>query len=392
MTSALAVPAPGSGCATGCGATAAPGRRRTTPAPGDSSSRSTSSDRAVRCPPVAPVPVHVLGRDELRRPHATLPAVRLDQRPVAGAVGPTTRSAAVRGVRDPAPVGSGRGSMTAPTAGSSRVSPARPRGPTAGRTARTPRRSPARSVAYATTPAAALAAALAPGALRRRQLLVAVEQHRSGRRAASRCGRHVVGPQRTRRCGDVPERRAQPNAIGPAQRRSRGEPLGPSAARGAVEVAGRARAYRPAGRTASGAGAGMTTSPERPLPRAGGPSHLARTRCSVAESVPDTPRLGRGEHGRPRLGPSAAAGPRPPDDETIGQGVTMAKYVAEGAHVTLVTCTLGEMGEVLVPDLEHLAAEQDGRAGPAPGRRAGRRDGGARRHRPPVPRRCRALP
>ena len=38
-----------------------------------------------------------------------------------------------------------------------------------------------------------------------------------------------------------------------------------------------------------------------------------------------------------------------PDDETIGNGVTMAKYAAEGAHVTLVTCTLGEEGEVLVP-------------------------------------------
>ena len=47
-----------------------------------------------------------------------------------------------------------------------------------------------------------------------------------------------------------------------------------------------------------------------------------------------------------------------PDDETIGNGATMAKYVAEGAAVTLVTCTLGEEGEVLVADLAHLAAEQ----------------------------------
>ena len=44
-----------------------------------------------------------------------------------------------------------------------------------------------------------------------------------------------------------------------------------------------------------------------------------------------------------------------PDDETIGTGATMAKYVAEGAGVTLVTCTGGELGEVLVPELEHLA-------------------------------------
>ena len=46
-----------------------------------------------------------------------------------------------------------------------------------------------------------------------------------------------------------------------------------------------------------------------------------------------------------------------PDDESINNGVTMARYVDEGAAVTLVTCTLGEEGEVLVPELEHLAAE-----------------------------------
>ncbi len=48
-----------------------------------------------------------------------------------------------------------------------------------------------------------------------------------------------------------------------------------------------------------------------------------------------------------------------PDDESIGQGATMARYVAEGRGVTLVTCTAGEMGEILVPDLEHLAADRD---------------------------------
>ncbi len=48
-----------------------------------------------------------------------------------------------------------------------------------------------------------------------------------------------------------------------------------------------------------------------------------------------------------------------PDDETIGTGATMAKYAAEHALVTLVTCTLGEEGEVLVPELEHLAADRD---------------------------------
>ena len=48
-----------------------------------------------------------------------------------------------------------------------------------------------------------------------------------------------------------------------------------------------------------------------------------------------------------------------PDDETIGQGATMASYAARGTQVTLVTCTLGEEGEVLVPDLEHLAADKN---------------------------------
>jgi N-acetyl-1-D-myo-inositol-2-amino-2-deoxy-alpha-D-glucopyranoside deacetylase len=52
-----------------------------------------------------------------------------------------------------------------------------------------------------------------------------------------------------------------------------------------------------------------------------------------------------------------------PDDETINNGATMARYVDEGVGVTLVTCTLGEMGEVLVPELEHLAYERDGGLG-----------------------------
>jgi N-acetyl-1-D-myo-inositol-2-amino-2-deoxy-alpha-D-glucopyranoside deacetylase len=47
-----------------------------------------------------------------------------------------------------------------------------------------------------------------------------------------------------------------------------------------------------------------------------------------------------------------------PDDETIGTGLTMARYVSEGAQVTLVTCTLGELGEILVPDLAGLAADR----------------------------------
>ncbi|MFI6377596.1 N-acetyl-1-D-myo-inositol-2-amino-2-deoxy-alpha-D-glucopyranoside deacetylase [Streptomyces sp. NPDC050546] len=43
-----------------------------------------------------------------------------------------------------------------------------------------------------------------------------------------------------------------------------------------------------------------------------------------------------------------------PDDESINNGATMARYAAEGVHVTLVTCTLGERGEVIPPGLAHL--------------------------------------
>ena len=53
-----------------------------------------------------------------------------------------------------------------------------------------------------------------------------------------------------------------------------------------------------------------------------------------------------------------------PDDESINNGATMAKYVARGTRVTLVTCTLGEEGEVLVPELAHLAADKDDGLGP----------------------------
>ena len=48
-----------------------------------------------------------------------------------------------------------------------------------------------------------------------------------------------------------------------------------------------------------------------------------------------------------------------PDDETINNGATMALYAARGAEVTLVTCTRGEEGEVLVPGLSHLASSHE---------------------------------
>ncbi|MFI1013969.1 N-acetyl-1-D-myo-inositol-2-amino-2-deoxy-alpha-D-glucopyranoside deacetylase [Streptomyces sp. NPDC020965] len=53
-----------------------------------------------------------------------------------------------------------------------------------------------------------------------------------------------------------------------------------------------------------------------------------------------------------------------PDDESINNGATMARYAAVGAQVTLVTCTLGEEGEVIPADLAHLAPDREDRLGP----------------------------
>ena len=41
-----------------------------------------------------------------------------------------------------------------------------------------------------------------------------------------------------------------------------------------------------------------------------------------------------------------------PDDETIGTGGSMARAVADGHRVILVTCTRGELGEIVVPDMD----------------------------------------
>ena len=52
-----------------------------------------------------------------------------------------------------------------------------------------------------------------------------------------------------------------------------------------------------------------------------------------------------------------------PDDETINNGATMAYYAREGVDVTLVTCTRGEEGEILVPELVHLASNREDKLG-----------------------------
>ena len=43
-----------------------------------------------------------------------------------------------------------------------------------------------------------------------------------------------------------------------------------------------------------------------------------------------------------------------PDDESLWTGVTMAHHVARGDEVHVLTCTLGEEGEVIPDDLKHL--------------------------------------
>lgn len=47
-----------------------------------------------------------------------------------------------------------------------------------------------------------------------------------------------------------------------------------------------------------------------------------------------------------------------PDDETLWTGGMIARYAAAGVGVTLVTCTLGELGEVFGAELRGLAADR----------------------------------
>lgn len=47
-----------------------------------------------------------------------------------------------------------------------------------------------------------------------------------------------------------------------------------------------------------------------------------------------------------------------PDDETLTTGATIAHYAARGADVHVVTCTLGEEGEVIGDRWAHLAVDQ----------------------------------
>jgi len=48
-----------------------------------------------------------------------------------------------------------------------------------------------------------------------------------------------------------------------------------------------------------------------------------------------------------------------PDDESLTTGATMAAAAADGVHVTLVTCTRGELGEVVADDLGYLRGDPE---------------------------------
>ena len=53
-----------------------------------------------------------------------------------------------------------------------------------------------------------------------------------------------------------------------------------------------------------------------------------------------------------------------PDDETLTAGITMAHHVALGDEVHVLTCTLGEEGEVVPPELAHLHGAEGDPLGP----------------------------
>jgi N-acetyl-1-D-myo-inositol-2-amino-2-deoxy-alpha-D-glucopyranoside deacetylase len=53
-----------------------------------------------------------------------------------------------------------------------------------------------------------------------------------------------------------------------------------------------------------------------------------------------------------------------PDDETLTTGVTMAAYASRGHEVHLLTCTLGEEGEVIPVALAHRGSDREDSLGP----------------------------
>src|SRR6478735_5416072 len=92
---------------------------------------------------------------------------------------------------------------------------------------------------------------------------------------------------------------------------------------------------------------------------------MRRRSCSRSSPTPPTAGSTRtqGRRGNTVTRPRRCTCRPHPDDECINNGATMARYVDDGVGVTLVTCTAGEMGEVLVPELSYLAYEEKGGLG-----------------------------
>src|SRR5687767_11513437 len=78
-----------------------------------------------------------------------------------------------------------------------------------------------------------------------------------------------------------------------------------------------------------------------------------RSRCQVGDGLPHNY----------AIPVTLTSPPRPlsvhahPDDESLRTRRTIAHYAAVGVHVTVVTCTLGEEGEIIPPALRELAAD-----------------------------------
>ena len=72
-----------------------------------------------------------------------------------------------------------------------------------------------------------------------------------------------------------------------------------------------------------------------------------------------------------------------PDDESLSNGATIAHYTARGAQVRVVTCTLGEEGEVIGERWAELAVDRGGSTRRLPNRRTHRGVARAGRQRSP---------
>ena len=78
------------------------------------------------------------------------------------------------------------------------------------------------------------------------------------------------------------------------------------------------------------------------------------TETGAPEGSPARPRPGE-ELGERRL--KVVAVHAHPDDETLATGVALAHHVGRGDLVHVITCTLGEEGEVIPPELAHLEGD-----------------------------------